>query len=189
MLLIILSTSQNSPNFLPTPIKNTAHTRTTFAETHTLASNHNQATAVSAITEDLVSTAVKTCLQELDASRQDQTTAFQDRLNSLEDTIATIHSTVDSISSKMAGDVLDLLMAPNGILTQQNAKLDAQSLTIDRLVVVLETLTTDVKRLGTATEAMASHLPTPASPPHQHKKQKALGARASADDDNPMQQE
>jgi hypothetical protein len=137
---------------------------------------------------------VKSKILEFDATRQTQVSALATHLNCLEDTIASIHSTVDSISSKMARDVLDLLMALAGILTQQNNKLDAQSATIDRLVVVLETLTTDVKWLGDATEAMTGTkiATTPNSPPHQHlhKKQKAAvpDSAAAGGNETPMRQ-
>jgi hypothetical protein len=143
-------------------------TRTTTAETQADVSAHNPATAtaVSAITEDFVSTAVRTRMTEFEDARQSQNAEFQTRLNNLEDTIASISSTVDSISSKMAGDVLTLLTAPNGILTIQEQKLDAQHETINRLMAMLSNLSSDVKRIGTATEALADKR-APASPPHK----------------------
>jgi uncharacterized coiled-coil protein SlyX len=76
---------------------------------------------------------------------------FQTRLNHLEDTIARISSTVDSISSKMAGDAVTLLTAANGILTIQEHNLDAHYESINRLMEMLSNLSSDVKRIGTAT--------------------------------------
>jgi uncharacterized coiled-coil protein SlyX len=128
--------------------------------------NPTTATGVSAITEDLISTAVRTRMTEFDAARQSQNEEFQTRLNHLEDTIASISSTVDSISSKMAGDVLTLLTAPNGILTIQEHKLDAQDETINGLMEMLSNLSSDVKSIGTAIETLAEKR-VPASPPHK----------------------
>jgi uncharacterized coiled-coil protein SlyX len=130
-------------------------------------SGRHPPTAVSAITEDFVSTAVRTRMTEFEAANSTKVAEFQTRLDSLEDTIADIHSTVDTISSKMAGAVLNLLTSPNGILTKQDQKLDAQNVIINRLFEMLSTLTNDVQRsIGTPTEAMAAK-PTPASPIHK----------------------
>jgi hypothetical protein len=162
-------------------------TRTTIDETQQAnASDLNPATAtaVSAITEDLVSTAVRTRMTEFEAARQSQNEEFQTRLNHLEDTIASISSTVDSISSKMAGDILTLLTAPNGILTIQEQKLDAQHETINRLMEMLSNLSSDVKRIGTATETLAEK-PVPASPPH--KRQCKDSTPDAMQEDNPPQ--
>jgi hypothetical protein len=56
--------------------------RTTIAETQMVASAHNPATAtvVSAITEDFVSTAVRTRMTEFESARQSQNDDFQKRL-------------------------------------------------------------------------------------------------------------
>jgi hypothetical protein len=95
------------------------------------------------ITEDFVSTAVRTKMNEFEASSQSQVLDINARLNDLEAAITSITSTVDNISSKMADNVLALLTAPDGILTKHAAKMDAQNTTIDR-------------RISTATEALAN---------------------------------
>jgi hypothetical protein len=145
---------------------NTDTTRTTIAETLTEASGRHPTTDVSAITEDFVSTAVWTRMTEFEAANSTKVAEFQTRLDSLEYTIADIHSTVDTISSKMAGAVLNLFTSPDSILTKQDQKLDAQNIILNRLFEMLSTLTNDVQRIGTATEAMAAK-PTPASPIHK----------------------
>jgi hypothetical protein len=141
-------------------------TCTNIAETLTTVSGWHPATAVSAMTEDFVSTAVRMWMTEFEAEGTTQVADFQSRLDSLNDTIADIHSTVDTISSKMAGAVLKLLTSPDGILTKQDKKLDAQSVTINWFFEMLSTLTTNVKRIGTATKAMADKT-TLTSPIHK----------------------
>jgi uncharacterized coiled-coil protein SlyX len=174
------------PNLPKDKTSNSDTTRTTIAETQTVASAQNPATvtAVSAITEDFVSTAVRTRMTEFESARQSQNDDFQKRLNDLEDTIASIGSTVDSISSKMANDALNLLTAPNGILTKQEQKLDAQHLTINRLMEMFSNLSSDVKRIGTATEALADTRVL-ASPPHKRQCKDSIN-NAMHEDDPPQ---
>jgi hypothetical protein len=162
---------------------NSDTTRTTIAETQTVASAQNPTTAkaISAITEDFVSTAVRTRITEFESARQSQNDDFQKRLNDLEDTIASIGSTVDSISSKMANDVLKLLTAPDGILTKQEQKLDAQHLTINRLMEILSNLSSDVKRIGTDTAALTDTR-VPASPPHKRQCKDSIDDAMHEDD-------
>jgi hypothetical protein len=158
--------------------KTTDTTRTTIAETSVAASGPNPATAVSAITEDLVSNAVKTQMAGLEATRLAESTNFINRLETIEDSIATINSTVDNISSKLANSVIALLTAPGRALTLQTTKLAAQNSTIDRLLTAITTLTSDVKRLGYATDTLART--PPASPPHGSPAKKHCSDGASA---------
>jgi hypothetical protein len=162
-------------------------TRTTIAETQTVASAQNPATvtAVSAITEDFVSTAVRTRMTEFEAARQSENAEFQTRLNNHEDTITSISSTVDSISSKMAGDVLKVLTAPDGILTRQDQKLDAQHETINRLMEMLSQLSSDVNRIGNATETLADKR-APASSPHKRQCKDSTTDAMQEDDPPPV---
>jgi hypothetical protein len=171
------------PNLPKDKTSNSDTTRTTIAETHTVVSAQNPATAtaVSAITEDFVSTAVRTRMTEFESAWQSQNDDFQKHLNALEDTVASIGSTVDSISSKMANDVLNLLTAPIGILTKQEQKMDAQHLTINRRMEMLLNLSSDVIRIGTATVALADTR-VPASPPHKRQCKDSIDSAMQEDD-------
>jgi hypothetical protein len=169
------------PNLPKDKTSNSNTTRTTIAETHTVVSAQNPATATAVSAEDFVSTAVRTRMTEFESAWQSQNDDFQKRLNDLEDTIASIGSTADSISSKMANDVLNLLTAPNGILTKQEQKMDAQHLTINRRMEMLSNLSSDVTRIGTATVALADTR-VPASPPHKRQCRDSIDNGMQEDD-------
>jgi hypothetical protein len=154
------------PTLLKDKQLNTDNTRTTIAETLTAASGRNPATAVSATTEDFVSTVVRTRMTAFETANSTQVAEFQSRLATLDATIANIHSTVNALSSKMAGAVLTLLTSPDGILTKQDVTLNAHNVTINRLLDMMGTLTSDVQRISKATEAMAAK-PAPTSPIHK----------------------
>jgi uncharacterized coiled-coil protein SlyX len=161
----------------------------TIAETTTAASG-SAPSAVSVITEDFVSTAVKTHMSGLEATRNAQANDFLERLRTLEDTIADINSTVDNISSKLAASVLKLLTAPTGVLTIQANKLDSQHKTINRLFSAITSLTDDVKRLGNATATLTSSRTPPDSPPNgSPAKKQCTEAGGAAPEDNPMRLE
>jgi hypothetical protein len=169
--------------------KTTDTTRTTIAESSVAASGPNPPTAVSAITEDFVSNAVKAHMAGLEATRLAESTDFSDRLRTIEDSIATINSTVDNISSKLANSVIALLTAPGGALAIHTNKLDAQNTTIDRLLHAITSLTSDVKRLGYATDTLTRT--PPASPPNGSPANKhcSEGAPAAASETNAMRLE
>jgi hypothetical protein len=175
---------QTLPNGKPTDT-----TRTTVAASSVAESGLDPATAVSAITEDVISNAVKTQMAGLEATRVAHDADFFERLRTIEDSIADITSTVDNISSMLANSVLALLTAPTGALTIQMAKLDTQNTTIVRFFAAITSLTADVKRLGHATETLTRS--PPESPPNGSpaKKHCSDGAPAAALDTNPMRLE
>jgi hypothetical protein len=99
-------------------LANENHATTTANETSI--AGQGQATAVSAITEGFVSSAVKTSISALEELRKTESANFTDRLNHLEDRLQGITDTINSLSEQMTNAIILLLTKPDGLITQQN---------------------------------------------------------------------
>jgi uncharacterized coiled-coil protein SlyX len=135
-------------------------TTATTADEASLAAGRDtcQATAVSAIMEGFVSSAVKTSISALDEHRKTESANFTECLNNLEDRLQGITDTIDSLSEKLTDAVILRLTKPDGLITQQNQQLTEQSVTMTKMYQMLETLTDNFETMTTdrGTERSAS---------------------------------
>jgi hypothetical protein len=129
-------------------------TSTTADETS--AAGRGQATAVSAITEGFVSSAVKTSISALDEHRKTESANFTERLHHLEDRLQGITGTINSVSEKTTDAVILRLTKPdglitqqNGLITQQNKQLTEQFATMTKMYRLLETATDNLETMTT----------------------------------------
>ena len=120
------------------------------------------ATAISAITEEFVSSTVKDQVKTVSDALDTKHKALQQQMHNLEAQIKEIQKTVDKVSARLADDVITRLTAPDGILTKQNEKLARQAETTTKIMDMVSNLAASVKKFTAAT----AHLTTP-SPKHK----------------------
>ena len=118
-----------------------------MTSTHTTAAGGN--TAASAITEDFVSTAVKTQVTAIQEEATKAQAMMQHHMENLEKQLDNLSHTIDTIAAQLAKDVINKLSAPNGVLTLQENRLAAQAAATDKLMNMMVTLTANVKHLMT----------------------------------------
>ena len=137
------------------PVRNDA-TATTAASTTTPTTHGGAATAVSGITEDMVSTMVKNQISAFTKETDEQHKALQARMDALDNQIAEMSQHIDKISDRLADTVIQKLTAPTGILTTHKHKLDEQAKATAKLMDMISTLTSNVKRITTVTDSLTA---------------------------------
>jgi hypothetical protein len=128
------------------PTDKTANTRTTVSETTaTVTQNQGGATAVSAITEGILPSA----LAEAEHKRKTESTDFNHHLSALESYIAYITEKIASMSTSMTDEVMRRLSAPDGPLANQDRVLAEQNNKMERMFQMLLALTANVENVTT----------------------------------------
>ena len=127
-------------------------TATTTASTTTPMTHGGAATAVSAITEDMVSTTVKQQIAAFSKDKEEKQTALDARMDLLEQQISDLSKHIDSVSTRLADTVINKLTSPTGILTKHAKKMDEQAKSTAKLMDMLTRLAASVKKMTDATE-------------------------------------
>jgi uncharacterized coiled-coil protein SlyX len=156
--------------FPPMHTDKTTTTTTTAAETHTLLSSHAAGTtAISAITEDFVSSKIT----GIELKRATDSAEFDQRLSALESKIASISETVQKMSTQITDEVMKRLSAPDGPLATQTIVLSTHTEQMNRMFSMLSSLTGNQQQLVTASI-------TP--PPLRNARERALTQTADNED-------
>jgi hypothetical protein len=127
------------------PTDKTAHTGTATSETAALATTQGSATAISGITEGILSSA----LAEVEQKRKNESTDFHRRLTVLESHIASITEKVASMSTEMTDEVMRRLSAPDAPLASQDRVLADQNAKMERMYQMLLSLTGNMDHVTT----------------------------------------
>jgi hypothetical protein len=109
--------------FPPMPNAKTSDTHTTTSATASNLSHPNPATAITAITEGLLSSAIS----GIEQKRATESADFDNKLSALENRIAEISETVKKMSAEMTDEVMRRLSAHDRPLAKQQRVLSAQN--------------------------------------------------------------
>jgi hypothetical protein len=104
-------------------------------------------TAVSAITEGLVSHTVKSSITEFENRRKAADAAFELRMAKLEMKVGSIHQQVDDLTDRMTAVIVKTLTADNGIIAQQHALIVNQDKKINRMETAVDQLASSIQDL------------------------------------------
>jgi uncharacterized coiled-coil protein SlyX len=159
-----VSYSFDAATFPPFPTDKTSTTRITAAETAFLGTTAEGATAISAITEGLLSSAISGIEQKRAAASAD----FDNRLKILEARIADINDTVIKMSTQRTNEVMRRLSTPDGPLAKQNSVLLEHINKMERMYTMLLTLTGNLQSVTSSVVSdtpMTAPSPSPARSP------------------------
>jgi hypothetical protein len=168
-----VSYSFDAAAFPPFPTDKTSSTRTTTVETEFTGAAAEGATAISAITEGLLSSAISGIEQKRTAASAD----FDNHLKTLEARIAGINEIVIKMSTKTTNEVMRRLSAADGPLAQQNRVLLEQNNKMERMYLMLLALTGNAE--GTTSVVTASATTAPCPSPAQSPRERDTSNEAS----------
>jgi chaperonin cofactor prefoldin len=173
--------------------KTSKSTATTAHETNSFLASPT--TAVSAITEGMVSNTVKSSLSEYEKRRKVAADASELRMKRLEQQVGSINQHFDSLTGRIEQTIAKALTADNGIIAQQRAEIQHLDQQFHRMETIVEQLANHIQELLNRDRRAHEQLSTPVSSPNRKNRrtdnQSAVGddtASASTDplEDAPM---
>jgi hypothetical protein len=150
---------------LPPSDKTHKSTATTAQESHSLATH--PATAISVITEDLISNTIKSSFTEFEKARKATAAAFDQRMCKLDTQVETFNQQVEAMTARMQKIIEATLMGETGIIAQQRAlvtDLDTKHNRMETIIVQMAASLQDLISQNRARDTQMTASPNHPSP-------------------------